>query len=145
MKEPHGFLELTGYYRRFVHNYGIIAASLTQLMRKDSFKWSPDATKELEPLKRAMVTLPTLALPDFTVPFVIETDASGTSLGAVLTQKQRPLEFFSQQLSPQARLKSVYERELMAIVLTIQKWRHYLLWHKFIVCTDQSALKYLLE
>lgn len=52
-----------------------------------------------------MVTLPTLALPDFTLPFVIETDASGTGLGVVLTQKQRPLAYFSQHLSPQARVK----------------------------------------
>lgn len=92
-----------------------------------------------------MVTLPTLALPDFSLPFVIETDASGTGLGAVLTQRQRSLAFFSQKLSPQALLRSVYERELMAIVLAIQKGRHYLLGHRFIVCTDQRALKHLLE
>lgn len=136
---------LTGYYHRFVHNYEIIATPLTQLTRKDGFKWAAATTQAFEALKRAMITIPTLALPDFTVSFVIETDASGTGLGSVLTQKQRPLVFFSQQLSPQARMKSVYERELMAIVLAIKKWHHYLLGHKFIVCTDQQALKHLLE
>lgn len=62
-----------------------------------------------------------------------------------MTQRSRPLAFFSQKLSAQARLRSVYERELMAIVLAIQKWRHYLLGHRFIVCTNQRALKHLLE
>lgn len=123
----------------------MIAAPLTKLTRKDSFFWTEEATQVFAPLKTAMVTLPTLALPDFNVPFVIETDTSGTDLGAVITQKQRPIAYFNQQLSPQARLKSVYERELMAIVLAIQKWRHYLLGHRFTVCTDQRALKHLLE
>lgn len=92
-----------------------------------------------------MVTMPTLALLDFNIPFVIETDASGFGLGAVLTQNQRPLAYFSQHLSPNAHLKAVYERELMVIVLVVQKWRHYLLGHKFTACTDQRALKHLSE
>lgn len=117
LKELRGFLGLTGYYRRSVHNYGIIAVPLTKLTRKDSFFWTAEVTQAFEALKTAMVTLP-----DFSVLFVIETDASGTGLGAVITQKQRPIAYFSQQLSPQARLKSVYERELMAIVLAIHKW-----------------------
>lgn len=83
-----------------MHNYGMIAEPLTQLTRKDEFHWSDKATLAFTSLKRAMATLPTLALPNFPIPFVIETDASGTGLEAVLTQKQRPLAFFSQKLSP---------------------------------------------
>ena len=63
-----------------------------------------------EQLKRAMVTLPVLALHDFKLPFKVETDASGFDLGAVLSQNKRPIAYFSQKLSETAREKSVYER-----------------------------------
>lgn len=86
-----------------------------------------------------------LSLPDFSQPFVVKSDALGYGVGAVLMQQQRPIAYFSQVLSSRARAKSVYERELMAVVLAIQKWRHYLLRRHFIVQTDLKSLKFLLE
>ncbi|KAL4018114.1 hypothetical protein IC575_021704 [Cucumis melo] len=143
--ELRGFLRLTGYYRRFVKGYSNIATPLTKLLQKNAFKWNEDAETAFVRLKVAMTTIPVLALPDWSLPFTIETDASGSGLGAVLSQRGHPIAFYSQKLSQRAQAKSIYERELMAVVLSVQRWRHYLLGRKFSILSDQKALKFLLE
>jgi len=128
-----------------VQGYGSIAWPLTQLLKKDCFQWVKEAESAFQKLKTTMVSVPVLVVPCFSKPFQIETDAFGKGVGVVLMQEGRPITYISQKLSNTTQRKSVYERELMAIVLATQKWRHYLLGQRFTVFTDLKSLKFLLE
>ena len=115
------------------------------MTKKDAYKWSLAAQTAFEALKLAMVTAPALALPDFSVPFVVKCDASSHGIGEVLMQHQQPIAYFSKALSKQNLAKSTYEHEIMALVLAIQHWRPYLLGTRFCVYTDQKSFRFLLE
>jgi len=92
---------------------------LNVLLKKDAFHWREEATHAFEELKATMRKLPILTLLDFSKSFILETNASGTGLGTFLLQEEKPLAFWSKTLSYRAQLKSVYERELMAIVFAV--------------------------
>lgn len=142
VKDVRGFLGLTRYYHPFVKGYAQLASPLTDLLKKDSL-WSDVASAAFLQLKKALSSVPVLALPDFSKVFTVETDASGTGIGAVLSQEGHPVAFFSQNLSPRMQLASTYNREMFAITQAVQKWRQYLLGRRFIIITDQQPLKSL--
>lgn len=145
LKQLRGFLGLAGHYRRFVKSVGSIARPLFALTKKEAFVWSKEAQNAFEELKRALCEAHVLAPPRFDKPFLVETDASGSGIGAVLIQEGHPLAYISRHLKGKQLHLSIYENELLAVVFAVQKWRHYLITSHFVIKTDQKSLKYLLE
>ena len=143
--ELRGYPGLTRYYRKFVQGNRKIVRPLTQQLKKDCFQWNETTSQAFHKLKEAMTRVPILAMPDFSKPFIIEVDASGFVIGVVLMQNDQLVAYYSQVLGQRAHLKSTYEKELMAIVLAITKWRSYLLGRRFVIRTNQKSLKFLLE
>lgn len=145
LKQLRGFLGLSGYYRRFIKNYATLVAPLTALLKKDAYEWNKPATDAFKALKNAITAAPVLALPNFSKPFMLETDASGTGIGAILSQDKHPITYFSKKLNNSMQHKSAYVRELYAVTEAMAKFRHYILGHKFIIRTDQKSLKALTD
>ena len=103
VKQLRSFLGLVGYYRKFVRHFGIISKPLTELLKKGAlFIWTNHHDLAFQTLKSALCSAPVLSLPDFTKPFCIETDASGTGVGAVLMQNGHPLAYLSKALGPKS-------------------------------------------
>ena len=151
LKDLRSFLGLASYYRRFIPHFSAIASPLFALTRKDvNFDWSPDCQQAFDRLKRLLTTAPVMTLPDFKREFLLETDASGLGLGAVLAQKQddglvRPIAFASRTLLPHEKNYGSTEMEALAVVWAVKHYRHYLYGHRCQVYTDHEALKSLLN
>jgi hypothetical protein len=141
----HGFLGLIGYYRNFVNNYGKIVAPLTALLKNNYFTWTRAAAQDFQTLKMTMCTTPFLALPDFTKTFVLECDAYGKGIGIVLMQEGGPLSLTKKQFSERNLGKSIYEKEMLAILHVVDLWHPYLLERRFQIKTDHQSLKYFLK
>jgi hypothetical protein len=96
-------------------------------------------------MKEVMGTCPMLALPDFTLAFVLECDASDEGIGELLMQGGHPIVFKSWKISQPESLYSIYDKEMLAIMHALTKFRQYLVGNKFVVKIDHNSLKYFLD
>ena len=147
VKEVQQFLGLASYYRHFIKDFSLIAAPLSSLTGNIPFTWQEPQQKAFDLLKQKLTTAPILAYPDFSKPFVLHTDASTHSIGAVLCQEQegqeRVLQYASRSLNPAERNYSTSEKECLSVYHWIKYFRCYLADKEFTVVTDHNALTWL--
>ena len=144
------FLGTCGYYRRFISNYSEISRPLTQLSSTHAqFHWDDSCQHAFETLKQCLMSAPILAYPDYTLPFVLDTDASDVGCGAVLSQSQnkqeRVIAYYSKMFSSEEANYCVTRKELLAIVKALKHFRPQLYGRRFTVRTDHASLVWLLR
>lgn len=149
VKEVRSLLGTCSYYRKFIQDFAKIARPLHRLTEKNLlFRWTTDCEHAFSILKNALTTSPILTYPNMEKEFILDTDASGTGVGAVLSQisdsgVECVIAYFSKALSKTERQYCVTRRELLAIVLAVKHFHHYLYGTKFMVRTDHGALNWL--
>jgi hypothetical protein len=145
--EVRSFHGLASFYRIFIRNFSGISAPMMDIVNKKhkSFHWIEEAEKSFNLLKRKITEQPILVLPDFQKTFQVKCDASGFAIGAVLSQDDRLIAYFSEKLN-EAKVKySTYDKEFYAIVQALKKWRHYLIPKEFVLYSDNHALQFVTQ
>jgi hypothetical protein len=149
VKQLQSFLGLISYYRKFIKNCSTIASPLIKLTEKTTdFIWTNDCEISFQTHKHFLTSNDhVLALPDFNKLFVIEFDASKYGIGGVLSQKQgrhfKPIAYFSKHLTKTERNYSTSEREMLAVVLSVEHFKQYVYGQAFTVYSDHEPLKFL--
>jgi len=152
VKDVQSFLGFTNFYRRFINNYAGVSAPLTRLTRKNEpWSWTTDCQAAFDDLKRAFTTAPILGHWDPESPIILETDASDRALAAILSTRTDgeiyPIAFMSRAFSTAELNYDMHDKELLAIIESFKKWRHYLegVADPVEVYTDHRNLTYFSE
>ena len=143
------FLGHLGFYRKFIKDFSKIAKPLYKLLEKDAkFSWDGDCQRSLEELKSHLTTAPIVRAPNWQLPFEVMCDASDLTIGAVLGQREdeKPyvVYYARKTLNEAQRNYTTTEKELLAVVYALDKFRAFLVGSNIIIFIDHSALKYLL-
>ena len=145
------FLGFANFYQRFIQNFSHITKPLNELKGKKEWKWEETHQRAFEELKEKITSQLVLALPRREEKFRVETDTSGHAIEGVLSQEQegkwKPITFLSRTMQLAERNYEIYNKELLAIVEALAKWKQYLLdaAEPFEVWTDHENLKYFRE
>ena len=139
------FLGMCGYYRPYIKHFASITEPLTRLLSKSTdFLWGKEQDEAFNVLKEKLMTAPILTYPDFSKPFIIACDASDCGIGSVLLQKGErrllPIAYASKTLSSTERRYSVTEREALAVVWSLKKFRDYCLGYPVTIYTDHMPV-----
>jgi len=151
VKDVKSFLRFTNFYCQFIHNFSHTARPLNKLKGRKEWKWEEEYQKAFEELKEKITSQPVLSLPRRERKFRVETDISGHTIEGVLSQEQegkwKPIAFLSRMMQPAEQNYEIYDKELLAIVKALTKWKQYLLDAKkpFEVWMDHENLKYFRE
>ena len=148
-KDLRSFLGLCSYYRRYVKGFAEVAKPLYRLQERETdYVWTGECDRSFQLLKGHLTASPILAFPNADESFILDTDASNTGVGAVLSQQtdgcERVVAYYSRTLTKAERNYCVTRRELLAVILAIRNFRHYLLGKSFRVRTDHGALQWLM-
>ena len=148
VKQLRRFLGMVGWYSRFTERESEVKVPLTKLLRKQQeWIWGNEEQHAFEWLKAALTTAPEFARPDFSRTFTVRTDTSSHAIGAVLTQefmdREHPIAYVSHVLNSADVNYSVTEKECLALLFAIKKFRPYLEGYRFVAITDHSALTWL--
>jgi RNase H-like domain found in reverse transcriptase len=152
VSELRSLLGTFGFWRSFIAYYADVTEPLTRLTCKNvAWRWGEEQTSALQRMKAAVAAAPLLHPPDATRPSLVVTVASDYACGASLEQadlhdERHPVAFFSHKLNSAERRYPVHERELLAIVLALRTWRHYLYGSEFkVICqTDHRPLQHFM-
>ncbi|KAJ9544667.1 hypothetical protein OSB04_024374 [Centaurea solstitialis] len=150
VKGVRSFLGHAGFYRRFIKDFSKIARPLTELLAKDApFVFTSACLDAFNTLKAALISAPIIQPPDWSLPFELMCDASDFAVGAVLGQRKdrklHAIHYASKTLDSAQMNYTTTEKEMLAVVFSIEKFRSYLVGSKVIVHTDHAALKYLMS
>lgn len=147
VKNVRQFLGLPGYYRRFIDGYARISKPLTALLQKETtFEWNNEAEAAFQTLKEMLCSAPVLQFPNLALPYNITTDASGIAIGGILSQgpigKDQPIAYTSRVLRGPKLKYEVYEKESLAMLHSVKKFRSYVYGRKITLVTDCEALNW---
>eukprot|EP00253_Pinus_taeda_P018791 PITA_18791 len=149
-REVRSLLGYASYYRSFIEHFSKIDSPLFKLLTKYVlFNWNENCQQAFELLKKKLSTAPVLRGPNWSLPFHIFTDAFDTAVGASLGQKEESctyaIYFISKNLTPAELNYTVREKETLAIIYAVNKFRHYITGYEVFVHTDHSAIKHLMN
>jgi len=135
---------LCSYYRRFIKGFSKLEAPLTNLKKMRVFMWSEEVQTSFERLKQVMYSYLVLAIPNLSLPFTIECDASKIGVGVFIMQKGQKIAFESRKINTIERNFNIYDKEILSIMHALSKFRQYLVCGRFVVNTNHNSVRHFL-